>query len=443
MINVIVSARIFPMTKSNLLLLIVLLFLSQAGIGMGRAQDTPAQASIPAIPIQPDDVLTWQNGQFHLGGKPFAEISFNKFDLLWAIHDSLIASEKKHDPSLLQKAVARQDSALRDLHSMGFRTIRIFGAPWGPFATTWSDPAARKQLFEAVDTTLDLCEKNQIQVVYSLGLGGFASGADSTQVSPLYADPNSDARQRCYGYIDAMVSRYKNRKAIAMWEVSNELTLAADIGVYKGKLQPSLPQVAAFLDATAQRIKQNDSLRLVSTGGSCLRASTWHRWHEKSWTLDTLDQYKESYAAFFEHSAIDVVDSHYYELKVGGVKLAPGPDGKDVMMTPASFMQIVLALGKAPIIGEYGTLPSGWVNEKTDPDWFQGYDDANAIEWVQKGLNELVDAKVPITYWWAYQSDRPVDQKANPVVFSLETTPDLVKRIAEANRLLKSRLGTQ
>ena len=78
-----------------------------------------------------------------------------------------------------------------------------------------------------------------------------------------------------------------------------------------------------------------------------------------------------------------------------------------------------------------------------DPDWFQGYDDANASRWVQKGLDEIIAARVPITYWWAYQSDRPGDQKANPVVFSLETTPQLVQQIAKANHELKSKLETR
>ena len=62
---------------------------------------------------------------------------------------------------------------------------------------------------------------------------------------------------------------------------------------------------------------------------------------------------------------------------------------------------------------------------------------------MQKAVNDIVDAQVPLTYWWAYQSDRKIDQRANPVTISLETTPDLVKVIADGSRRLKASLGAQ
>ncbi len=40
-----------------------------------------------AAPLTRDDVLSIKDGRFFLDGKPFAEISFNKFDLLWQLYD--------------------------------------------------------------------------------------------------------------------------------------------------------------------------------------------------------------------------------------------------------------------------------------------------------------------------------------------------------------------
>jgi len=395
--------------------------------------------------LQPSDVLSLKGGCFYLDGKPFVEISFNKFDLLWAIWQGANSA----DPSELQRAMARQDAALRDLHAMGFRTIRIFGSPWtasskGGLQAIWNDETNRKRLLGAIDTTLDLCEKNQIQVDFSLGLGEFDTGADATHASPLYTSPDSAQRRVCNDYLDTLVQRYKGRKAIAMWEVSNELTNLANIGNHGGLAHPTLDEVATFFDETAARIKHDDPLRLVSTGGSILRPAAWHLWHHKDWKTDTLDQYKEAYAGYFRHSAIDVIDTHYYELQQGGQKLADDANGKPVLMMPGDYVNIARDLGKGAIIGEFGTLPSGWSTKPDNgPHSFQGYNDPIARNWVEKGLDVLIEGKVPITYWWAYQSDRAKDKKSNPITFSMETTPELVKLIADANHRLQLRMTSK
>ena len=414
---------------------------------LGGALGSTVQA--PA-PLSADDVFTLRGTQFYLDGKPYAEMSFNKFDLLWEIWGGIETRNTTGDASALQTGLQKADQALRDLHEMGFRTIRIFGVPFVHDAATLTKAIEPKPLFEAIDTTLDLCDKHGIQVVFSLALGTFAHDGEvpvvpgaPAQPMPFFADPSSPARAHCHAFIDEIVQRYRGRKAIAMWEVTNELTNEADIGVRKGRVSPTLPQVAEFLDEAAQRIKQDDPLRLVSDGGSILRPAAWHRWHEQSWTPDNEDQYRQAYAAYFQHSAIDVIDNHYYELRKGGEQLAPGPDGKPVFVTSADLVKIAHALGKGAILAEYGTLPSAWADgpkkkQPDDPNWFAGYHDPNAAPWVQKGVDDIVRSKASLAYWWTYQSDRPVDQHDNPVVFSRELTPDLMKIIADGNRRLKA-----
>ncbi len=67
----------------------------------------------------------------------------------------------------------------------------------------------------------------------------------------LIANPQSRSRKLLYQYIDETVTRYKHRKAVLMWEISNELTLHADIGdgngIRNGQRMPTLKQVAGFL----------------------------------------------------------------------------------------------------------------------------------------------------------------------------------------------------
>ena len=95
-----------------------------------------------------DDVLSIQHGRFFLEGRLFAEISFNKFDLFWQLYGELAAGRTLDAANPMVQA---QDRALRDLHEMGFRTIRIFALPWGPSGlAAYADPAKRQMLYAAL-----------------------------------------------------------------------------------------------------------------------------------------------------------------------------------------------------------------------------------------------------------------------------------------------------
>ena len=76
------------------------------------------------------------------------------------------------------------------------------------------------------------------------------------------------------------------------------------------------------------------------------------------------------------------------------------------------------------------------------PDYFESYDDTAAAKpWLVKTLNGVIDAGVPLSYWWCYQSDRSQEQN-NRQRFDLEPdrNPELVACIVEANSRLKAKL---
>ena len=79
-----------------------------------------------STPLTKDDVLSIRKGRFYLDGQPFAEISFNKFDLFWQLYDQLEAGKALSGDNPIVQA---EDRALREMHGMGFRTIRIFALP--------------------------------------------------------------------------------------------------------------------------------------------------------------------------------------------------------------------------------------------------------------------------------------------------------------------------
>jgi hypothetical protein len=406
-------------------------------------------------PLTRDDVLSIKDGRFFLDGKPFAEISFNKFDLFWQLYDQLAAGQKLDGANPMVKA---QDKALRDLHELGFQSIRIFALPWGPDGpASYADPVKRKNLFAALDKTLELCDAHDIRVVWSLGVLSFTDTKleagkgwvyGEEQERELVSNPESRSRKLLYRYIDETVARYKQRKAVLMWELSNEITLDADIGdgnrVYEGQRMPTLKDVAGFFDDAARRIKSSDPLRLVNSGGSNMRESQWHLYLGQGWKKDSFEEQFKCFELLYAKSAIDVIDIHSYPNTKPGYAIL-GADGKEMWLDNKGYMTFAKRLGKPLMIGELGLHARPRTDKKLwdeTPNYFESYDDtAAARPWVMKTLNDVIDAEVPLTYWWCYQSDRSDDQN-NRQRFDIDRdrNPELMAVFVEANKRLKAKI---
>jgi hypothetical protein len=401
------------------------------------------------------DVLSIKDGRFFLEGKPFAEISFNKYDLLWHLYDQLAAG-KLLDAS--NSVLQAQDKALRNLHDLGFQTIRIFALPWGPEGpASYTNPEKRKHLYAGLDKLLELCDAHDIRVVWSLGAGTFTDTKlepgkgwvyGEEQERELVADPNSRSRRLLYRYLDETVARYQHRKAVLMWEISNEVTLQADIGdrnrVYNGERMPSLKDVAGFFDDVAKRIKLVDPVRLVSSGGSNMRESQWHLYLGQGWKKDSLEEQFKCFELLYANSAIDVVDIHSYPNNKPGY-LITGGDGKEMWLENKDYMTMAKRLGKPLMIGELGLQAIAKTDKKVwseTPDYFESFDDTAAAKpWVVKTLNDVIEAGVPLTYWWCYQSDSS-DQQTNRQRFDIDRdrNPELMALFVDANKRLKARV---
>lgn len=424
----------------RLVIFLVLLTLA----GLGRAGELTKR-----------DVLSIQGGRFFLDGSPFAEISFNKFDLFWQLYDELGAGRRLEATNGMVRA---QERALRNLHELGFRTVRIFALPWGPEGpAAYADPERRTRLYAALDKTVALCEAQDIRVVWSLGAGtftdtklepgrGWVFGAE--QQRELVANAGSRGRQLLYRYIDETVRRYRGAKAVLMWEISNEVTLNADIGdrerVYNGERMPTLKEVAGFFDDVAKRIKAADPLRLVNSGGSNMREAQWHLYTGKGWQTDTLEEQFQCFELLYGKSAVDVVDIHSYPDNHPGYGVL-GNDGRKAWLDDRGYMEFARRLGKPLMIGEVGLHAIAKSDRKIwgeTPDYFESYGDEKAARpWVQRTLDGIIEAGVPLSYWWCYQSDRAEDQ-SNRQRFDLERSrePELVNCILEANHRLKAKL---
>lgn len=59
-------------------------------------------------------------------------------------------------------------------------------------------------------------------------------------------------------------------------------------------------------------------------------------------------------------------------------------------------------------------------------------------------MNSIIDAGVPLTYWWCYQSDRPTDQ-GHRQRFDIDRhrNPELLACFVDANQRLKDELDAR
>jgi hypothetical protein len=405
-----------------------------------------------------NDVLSIKDGRFSLDGKPFAEISFNKYDLFWRLYDQLAEGKSL---TAANPMVLAQDKALRNLHELGFKSIRIFALPWGPAGPeSYANLEKRKNLYAALDKTLELCDSHDSRVVWSLSAASFTDTKldpvkgwvyGEEQERELISNPESRGRKLLYRYIDETVARYRQRKGILMWEISNEVTLQADIGdanrVYNGERMPTLKEVAKFFDQVALRIKSVDPLRLVSSGGSNMRESQWHLYQGAGWKTDTFEEQFKCFQLLYATSAVDVMDIHSYPDDHPGYGILDA-DGKKIWLDSKGYMTIAKRLDKPLIIGELGLHAIARTDKKVweqTPDYFESFDETKAAKpWVVRTLEEVIEAGVPLTYWWCYQSDDPNEQ-TNRQRFDIdrERNPELVAWIAEANKRLKAKIGSK
>ena len=210
-----------------------------------------------------DGILRTEGELYHLNGKEFVEIGWNKFDLFWSLWEEESKGRRVDDPN--NAMVQKQDLALQELSQLGFNTIRFFATPFAgrQFHTELDQ---RETYYRIMDTIVAMLEKHQISACLCLGLKQFNSREfvwfeeenshkwvfGEEHERELLADKNSKSRQYAYEFLETIIPRYKDSPAILMWEISNEFTNNVDImpetkeynGERKGTLGHSLNSTA-------------------------------------------------------------------------------------------------------------------------------------------------------------------------------------------------------
>jgi hypothetical protein len=397
---------------------------------------------------QPNDngFLTAQGTKLYLDGKEYREISVNKFDLFFQI-------VVKDDTPCKDMPEVQIENCLADLNKHGFRMIRVACSPfyyWG-FEKHYfdSDPnvqaAKRKIYFERFDRMLDMCDKHNITIVCSLvwnqdNLGDLGRHS----LGEAFTNPDSLGRKRVREYMGDVVSRYKDRRTVAMWELGNEWNLGADLqretGLTPAASDKSLVRdkqnnytsedLANTVRQMAVFIKSIDKNHLITAGYSSPRQCAMHLFkavkegRKLDETLDTKRQLEE-YLAYIHPAPIDVIQIHYYE----DAMWALGKGRGDVSNIKV-YKELSDKIGKPLIIGEIGLY------QQMDP---QVKDYRNpkpsTISYIQNCLDAMVENKIPITLYWTYCDDQQRGEDNWSLRYGV--TDQVLAMIERANREIK------
>ncbi len=399
-----------------------------------------------------DNVLRSIGGTFWMNGRPYYEISFNKWDL-----SNQIASDPSFNNGEYinrswctpETTLAGAEAALRELSEHGFKTIRVFCSNINP----GRGEAELERFWSVTDTMYDLCDKYGIRVVACLGLvsnefldgqyvegAGWVSGTE-TQFDYI-TDSDSHSRGWVNQFLDLYISRYKDRDTILMWEITNEGNLGADVGSGTS-VTYSLGQLGQFYTDMTARIKANDPTRLVTGGDSLLRSAQWHLYagtmagKGMDWTVD--NEQERLMALWTVNGGLDVISvhgygvgyangsGHAYYMKQVGKRYRQEVVSWELMMAEARRLNQPLYNGEC-----------GGMMDAAGKEIAAGNTTPEAAAAREYYLASLVEAGVQLTHWWAFRSDR-VDFGMDMDTWNVtvDGTPETFAAIKAANEALQ------
>lgn len=347
-----------------------------------------------------DGILRTVGGKFYMNGKPYYEISFNKFDLFYQIFAEYFGNSEYKKP---ENRLPAAEDALKMLSEKGFKSIRIFCGQ--NLSGLMYDENDRARYFEAMDALFDLCDKYNIKIVASLMLSnrtftpkeydekaGWVNSGDSFAVT--VSDPSSEGRRLVKEYVKMFAERYKDRKTILMYEIDNENNLECDIGYTVSAVKFSLDQLAEYYGDVASAIHSVDSERLVTGGDSAMRPAQWNLYKgvcegmdDCNWKTDTPEE--NLMATSLLNSGLDAISIHAYRLGSENAEAFYADEsGKSVFYGFDYLADMAKKTGKPLYIGETNA------SVPTDAAVVSDY------------LDKIISAGIQLTHWWTFHSDR-------------------------------------
>lgn len=217
----------------------------------------------------------------------------------------------------------------------GFQALAKYRIPFARFCAAGFWPSEMKlyqtdraEYFRRLDGVIRSAEKHGVGLIPSL-FWYYACVPDLVG-EPMNAWGDRDSKTHAFmrQYTRDVVTRYKDSPAIWAWEFGNEFNLPCDLP-NASKLRPRIVRtlgtaaarsdkddlthdmVVTALTAFGKEVRAIDRHRLISTGHSMPRPSSWHNRKESSWKKDSPEQFAEM-LALAAPAPTDLVSVHCY-----------------------------------------------------------------------------------------------------------------------------------
>ena len=341
---------------------------------------------------------------------PQQAIGFNKFELAKQYLGNASGGDGSGRYRNVTVRMARK--ALADARDAGVRFLRVSATGFAPAAPgqpgdldLWvKDPAAH---WAQMDMMFDDLDAAGLELVPSFvwNITQFPAMNGET-VRHLVTDPKSSAYQMTERYVREFIQRYKGRKTILFYELTNELNLGADLDTVGRCTRESAPanmaplckpkgnyttdEMIGFTKRLAAVVRQADGSRQISSGFSVPRAAAEHLRARPEWVTgtadfspDSVEQYQRNLADI--HSSVDIISVHLYPGQGNARFGDTNPKGTALL---EQTQKAAVKAGKPLFVGEFGD------SERLD---------ARPDSYTVRMIDRIAELKVPYSAVWAWE----------------------------------------
>jgi hypothetical protein len=255
--------------------------------------------------------------------QPAPGVGLNAVDLFMQVHGFASGGAGPGDAGVQRVTLRLAAKRLAEARDLGLPLVRAAAsgydarelAPWR------DDPLA---YWGRVDALVDLCEAEEVQLVPVLLWNATQFPAfEGESLRDLVVDPSSASRATLLRFVTELVTRYRHRRVVAFWELTNELNLLVDLDL-AGR-NPGRPEwgnfgfdeMARFCDDVASHVRALDPARPISSGFAAPRPSAQHLRHRPEFGPGGPDWTRDSEAELTTwladaHRACEIVSVHVY-----------------------------------------------------------------------------------------------------------------------------------
>eukprot|EP00039_Didymoeca_costata_P006827 m.93735 g.93735 ORF g.93735 m.93735 type:complete len:423 (-) comp13409_c0_seq1:189-1457(-) len=248
--------------------------------------------------------------------KPIALAGANIFDAFWECSTGMNGPGTKSTSHAFQTATDN-----------GIRVFRFFASLFQTSMQYWVHNETN--YWNEFDMVIDLLETYNLYAIPSIGTdwhhvaNAVTKGLNET-TNDLIMNKSSVSRLFLEKYTTQLITRYKEKKHILLWELGNELNLRTNLPPpHCGEQQCfNTDAMSAFVADFVSIIRNLDGSRLISSGFSLPRSSAWHQEHcplsgkcqadpsQGYWGVDSIEQFAEMLTLQQRH--VDLWSIHHY-----------------------------------------------------------------------------------------------------------------------------------